>query len=75
MGGKAMAKGMAGYSFRDTCCLGGFFDGLLQGGFVGMVATNGTFAVGIFRKATGGEQVLPNLLSVGVGVFACEGIG
>ena len=74
MGGETVAKGVRGDVFVDFCEVGGFSDGFLFGGFAKMMAA-GNSSTRVFGKISGGKEVLPDPIFVGVFVFAFEGIG
>jgi len=74
VGGEGVTEGVRGDVFVDLGEAGGFFDGFLHGGFAKMMAA-GNSSTRVFGKISGGKEVLPDPIFVGVFVFAFEGIG
>ena len=69
-----MAEGVATGGFGDAAGLDRSTHGALQVGVVGMMAA-GTSERRVDAQFGGGEDVLPAPFSVGVGIFAFQGIG
>ena len=69
-----MAEGVRGNSFLDFGSSRGFLDGFLEGGFVDVVAL-GDACAGVLGKVWGGEEVLPQPVAMGIGIFFFEGVG
>ena len=72
--GKRMSKGVRGNRFVELREANGLFDGALQDAFVEVVAHDFP-GLRIDRTLSGGEDVLPGRLAIGIGIFTFEGIG
>src|SRR5712671_149913 len=70
---KRVAEGMTGDVFVDSGQACGGAHGFLQTTFIQVMATLGTRA-GVHRTALSWKHVLPAPLTVGVGIFALQGI-
>jgi len=74
VGGEGMAKGVRADRLVDPGESGCLSDCLLQGRLVPMMALlESTDRVN--GEIVGGKDILPGKLAVGIGVFACQGIG
>ena len=69
-----MAEGVGADPLRDAGRLHRCTDGLLHGIFVDVAATHDA-AAGIHREPIGGKDVVPDPLTFGIGILACQGIG
>jgi len=74
VGGEAVAEGVGADALGDAGELGGFVNGFLHAVFVQMVAALRPTA-GVGGEPVGGENVLPEPVAAGVGVFAFQGVG
>ena len=67
--GEGMAEGVTADAFGEVGGSGSLFECFLESAFVEMV-TLPNFGVGVLDAAGGGEDPLPDPLSIGVGIFA-----
>jgi len=74
VGGEAVAEGVGADALGDASELGGFVNGFLHAVFVQMVAAL-CAAAGVGGEAVGGEDVLPEPVAAGVGVFTLQSLG
>jgi len=74
VGGEAVAKGVGGDVFADFGGQGSLAHGFLDAAFVEVMATDHA-GTGVYGKAVGGEDVLPDPFAGGVGVFFGQGVG
>jgi len=74
VGGEGVAEGVAAHLLGHACRLGRGAHGLLQTTF-GLVMTAHDAAAGVHRQPSRGEDVLPDPLPGGRGVFTLQGVG
>jgi len=74
VGCEGVAEGVRCDAFGDACDLLGFANGALEVGFVNVV-TGGLSGLGVGVEGLGWEDVLPEPVFAGGGVFLGEGVG